>query len=97
MVIGSIHQEKGQNSRFEYFKEGKIVKLDQWQEVEILCAKDRSNYQWKEVSVGQTMVEGVALEFPGNQDDHFYAVAVVNGKMYHQVAKLNTQSELMQP
>ena len=82
MVIGSIHQEKDKNSRFEYFKEGKIVKLDQRQEVEILCAKDRSNYQWKEVSVGQ-MVEGVALEFPGNQDDHFYAVAIIDGKLYH--------------
>lgn len=43
------------------------------------------------------MTEGYALEFPGNQDDHFYAVAMVDGKMLHQVAKLNENSEIIQP
>jgi hypothetical protein len=33
--------------------------------------------------VGQKDLDGMALEFPGNQDDHFYAVAVIDGKLYH--------------
>lgn len=97
MVIGSIHQEKNKTSRFEYYKEGKLVMLENKEEVEILCARDRSDYKWQEVTVGQKVLDGMALEFPGNPDDHFYAVAIIGGKLQHQCATLDDELKLKQP
>lgn len=97
MWIGTIHYDKKENSKFEYFKNGKKVVLEKGEEVEVLQATEKDNYKWTEVTAGQKVQDQNCLEFLGNQDDHFYVTAVIDGKLYHQCALLNKNLEIVQP
>ena len=54
-------------------------------DIEILCAKDLTNYSWEQANTGSA-INDKALTLEGNEPNQYHVVALNKGQLYPSVA-----------